>query len=351
MDRGLVYTISKPWFWVLLAFLIPMGCQVEHPAYNTRFMAFGTLVDLSIIGVNRDIAQEAARILEQDFTFMHQAWHAWDPGPLGRVNRLIAKGEDFPVPPSVLPLIRLGKLYEEQSGGLFNPAIGRLINLWGFHTDAPERRPPPPPEAIRTLLKSSPGMADLELDGIMLRSSNPQVQLDFGAFGKGYGIDLAIAHLREMGIHNAIVNAGGDLRAIGDRGGRPWRIAIRRPSGGVLAIIEVSGDESVFTSGDYERNFVYEGETYHHIIDPRTGYPAKGSRSITVLHTDAATTDAAATALFVAGPDNWISVARAMRIKYVLLMDNTGTIHMTPAMARRIEFMDQEPDIKLSEPL
>ncbi len=351
MDVGRVNTIFKLWFWVLLAPLMLMGCQVEHPAYNTRFMAFGTLVDLSIIGVDRDSAQEAARALEQDFAFMHQAWHAWDPGPLGRVNRLIAKGEDFSVPPSVLPLIRLGKLYAEQSGGLFNPAIGRLINLWGFHTDAPEYRPPPPPEAIRTLLKSSPDMADLELDGIMLRSTNLEVQLDFGGFGKGYGIDLAIAHLREMGIHNAIINAGGDLRAIGDRGGRPWRIAIRRPSGGVLAIIEVSGDESVFTSGDYERNFVYEGKTYHHIIDPRTGYPAQGSRSLTVLHTDAATADAAATALYVAGPNDWITVALAMGIKYVLLMDDTGTIHMTPAMARRVEFMDQEPDIKLSEPL
>ncbi len=351
MNEDSIRSLFRPWPWVLLIFLPLAACQMDEPAYTTRFMAFGTLIDLSIIGVDRTTAEQAASALEQDFAFMHQAWHAWDPGPLGRVNRLITHKEGFSVPPSVLPLIRLGKLYEEQSGGLFNPAIGRLIDLWGFHSDAPECRPPPPPEAIRALLKSAPGMSDLDLEGIMLRSRNPVVQLDFGAFGKGYGIDLAIAHLREMGIRNAIINAGGDLRAIGDRGGRPWRIAIRRPSGGVLAIVEVSGDESVFTSGDYERNFVYEGETYHHIIDPRTGYPAKGSRSVTVLHTDAATADAAATALFVAGPENWVHVARSMGIKYVLLMDNTGTMHMTPAMARRVKFMEQEPDIKLSEPL
>ena len=149
-------------------------------------------------------------------------------------------------------------------------------------------------------------MSDLHIDGIHLSSTNPTVQLDFGAFGKGYGIDLAIEKLRKMGIENAIVNAGGDLRAIGSRSGTPWRIAIRRPSGaGVLGVIKTDSDESIFTSGDYERNFVWQGVRYHHIIDPRTGYPAKGVSSVTVIHTDATTADAAATALFVAGMKDW----------------------------------------------
>jgi thiamine biosynthesis lipoprotein len=334
-----------------LVVLTVSACKREQPVYNTRFLAFGTLVDLSIIGVSRDTANRASQALEQDFAFMHHAWHAWDPGPLGRVNQLIRKGETFSAPPSVLPLLKLAQRFSEQSGGLFNPAIGHLIDLWGFHTDDPECRPPPPPEAIRNLVRSNPSMGDLTLDGILMHSNNPDVKLDFGAFGKGYGIDLAIAHLREMGIHNAIVNAGGDLRAIGDRDGQPWRIAVRRPSGGVFATLEVSGDESVFTSGDYERYFVYEGETYHHIIDPRTGYPARGSRSVTVVHSDAATADAAATALFVAGPEQWVEVARGMGIKQVLLLDVAGTIHMTPAMAQRVKFLDREPDIKLSPPL
>ena len=335
----------------LLIILSIMGCKREQPVYNTRFLAFGTLVDLSIIGIDKETADRASNTLEQDFAFMHQAWHAWDPGPLGRVNRLIQQGETFSVPPSILPMIKLGQRYTEQSGGLFNPAIGQLVDLWGFHIDEPECRPPPPPEAIRNLVRSAPSMADLTLDGIEMYSSNPDVKLDFGAFGKGYGIDLAIAHLRELGIRNAIVNAGGDLRAIGDRDGQPWRIAIRRPNGGVFATIEVAGDESVFTSGDYERYFVYEGESYHHIIDPRNGYPARGSKSVTVVHSNAATADAAATALFVAGPNEWVEVARNMGVSQVLLMDQAGTIHMTPAMAKRVKFLEREPDIKLSPPL
>jgi len=119
----------------------------------------------------------------------------------------------------------------------------------------------------------------------------------------------------------------------------------------VLAIVEVSGDESVFTAGGRERSFIYEGKSYHDIIDPRTGYPALGARAVTVLHGNGVTADAAAHALFIAGPEGWVPVARDMGIHYVLLVDDAGTLHMTPAMARRLKLLDKEPDIRLSEPL
>ncbi len=327
------------------------GCRGKTPVYTTRFVAFGTLIDLSLVGVDRAKAEDASELIERDFQFMHRAWHAWEPGPMGRVNQLLGSGQQFAAPPSVLPLVRLSQLHAERSGNLFNPAIGQLIDLWGFHADSPECRPPPQASDIERLVGANPEISDVHIDGILMRSDNPSVKLDFGAIGKGYGIDLAIAHLRELGIENAMLNAGGDLRAIGDRDGQPWRVAIRSPTGGVLAIIGVSGDESVFTSGDYERNFIYEGKTYHHIIDPRTGWPAEGTRSVTVVHTDATTADAAATALFVAGPERWLEVARDMGIGYVLLMDSEGTIHMNPAMAKRVQLMDQDAEVEISPPL
>jgi thiamine biosynthesis lipoprotein len=111
------------------------------------------------------------------------------------------------------------------------------------------------------------------------------------------------------------------------------------------------GDESVFTSGDYERNFNWKGKRYHHIIDPRTGYPAIGTKSVTVIHQDAATADAAATALFVAGPDNWYNIAQKMGIKYVLLVDSQDRAHMNPAMKRRLKFDGKQFKIHLSPPL
>jgi thiamine biosynthesis lipoprotein len=160
---------------------------------------------------------------------------------------------------------------------------------------------------------------------------------------------MAIDLLRSRGIGNAIVNAGGDLRAIGRHGNRPWRIGVRDPRGeGVLAAIDTEGDESVFTSGDYERYFVYQGRRYHHIIDPRDGYPTQGVTSVTVIHREAALADAAATALFVAGPGDWPRVAALLGVEQVMLVETSGTIQMTPEMEARTWLMpDPKPEVTI----
>jgi thiamine biosynthesis lipoprotein len=189
-------------------------------------------------------------------------------------------------------------------------------------------------------------MNDLVLEGTHVSSTNRAVQLDFGAFAKGYGVGRAVEHLRRMGIENLIVNAGGDLRAIGAHGNRPWRIGISNPTAqGVIASVEINHDECVFTSGDYERFFEFRNRRYHHIIDPRTGYPARGTTSVTVIHKDGGTADAAATALFIAGPDQWQTIAHAMGVRDVLLIDGQGRARMTPSMAKRIQFEIDPPPL------
>lgn len=337
---------------LLIALLLLGGCEKDQPVYNSRFLAFGTLTDISIVGIPRKRAESAVDTLEDDFAIMHKAWHAWAPGPLTRTNNLLAEGVRFAVPPSVLTLMKKSRELARQSDQLFNPAVGRLIRLWGFQSDTIKDQRPPDDAAIAKLLEANPSMEDIQIDGIHAQCSNPAVQLDFGAIGKGYGIDLAIEHLKEMGIKNAIVNSGGDLRAIGSRSGHPWRIAIRSPSGsGTLGFLYVSGDESVFTSGDYERNYLWQGTLYHHIIDPRTGYPARGTRSVTVIHENATVADAAATALFVAGPKNWHRIAKQMGIKYVLLIDEHNVVHMNPAMQKRVQLMNKNQALAISKPL
>jgi thiamine biosynthesis lipoprotein len=181
-------------------------------------------------------------------------------------------------------------------------------------------------------------MSDLRFDGHRLSSTNPAVQLDVGAFAKGYAVDEAIALLQQRGIDNAIVNAGGDLRAIGRHGDRPWHIGIRHPrEPGVIAALDTVGDESVFTSGTYERYYDYDGHRYQHIIDPRSGHPSAGTLSVTVIDDNAATADAAATALLIAGPRQWTTVARHMGIDKAMLIDDQMTVYMTPAMQQRVE--------------
>lgn len=330
---------------LLAALILLSACQREVPIHTERLLAMGTIIEISLWGVPPEQATPALAAVEHELQALHQAWHPWAPGPMQQTNERLASTDWFEADLAVLPLIESGKRLSAASGGLFNPAIGRLIALWGWHQDErPAGLPPPDPAAIERLLAARPGMDDVLVDGPRLRSTNPAVQLDMGALAKGAAVDRVVEQLRARGIDNAIVNAGGDLRAIGRPGARPWRIGIRQPRGeGVLAALEVSGDESVFTSGDYERYFVHQGTRYHHILDPRSGYPARGSISVTLLGPDATTADAAATALFVAGPQAWPEVAQAMGISAVMLVAEDGHIELSPAMAERIVF-DVEPE-------
>lgn len=335
--------------WTLLFILLISGCERADPVYNRQFLTFGTMTNISIIGVSHKKAERAADIIEQDFQIMHDTWHAWDPGPLMRTNQLLTQSDYFAAPPSLFPLYQQAKKLAIASDNLFNPTIGKLLKAWGFQGSKHKKCSKIPSEdTIKTLVAANPEISDISTNDYYMYSRNPSVQLDFGAIGKGYGIDLAIQHLREIGIHNAIVNSGGDLRAIGSREGQPWRIAIRSPSGsGVIGFIESVDDSSIFTSGNYERNFISKGKLYHHIIDPRTGFPAEGSQAVTVIHDNATTADAASTALFIAGPDDWPRIAARMGIKSVLLIDKKGVFHMSPEMKKRVRLLDEDAQIQI----
>jgi len=338
-----------------LAALLSVGCDSQKPTplyeLNETAYTFGTLVDVTIIGVDEQQANDAYTALLEDFSYMHNTWHAWQNNALRRINNLLKTGANFTLTPSVFPLIQQAQALSKQSENLFNPAIGEMVALWGFHSSEPDEFAiPPSDDEINALLNAAPKMADIDVEGLNMRGNNAHLQLDFGAFAKGVAVDVAIEHLRELGIKHAIVNAGGDLRAIGQHDDRPWHIGIRDPrSEGIIAALDIGDGESVFTSGDYERFFEHEGKRYHHIIDPRTGYPATGTRSVTVIHDSGAVADAAATALFIAGADNWQRIAKSMSIEHVMLIDEQGIVHMTPAMAERIEFLQPPGKIRLSE--
>ncbi|MAT66258.1 MAG: thiamine biosynthesis protein ApbE [Gammaproteobacteria bacterium] len=333
----------------LLAAILLAACRpAEAPLLERRFIALGTIVDITLFGVDAEQADPVLAAVERDFHRLHHDWHAWEDSRLTAINTALQQGGQAPVPADLMAVLERARALNRSSDGLFEPAIGGLMALWGFHSnDLPDRVPDA--AAIEAWLAGRPRMTDLELQDGRARTDNPRLQLDLGAFAKGVAVDRAIAALRAAGIDNAIVNAGGDLRAIGARE-RPWRIGIRHPRApGVLASIETRGDESIFTSGDYERYFEAEGTRYHHIIDPRSGYPARGTASLTVIHTEAATADAAAPALFVAG-DAWPRTAADMGINRVMRVRADGTVEMTPAMAGRIRFeTETEPAVMLRE--
>jgi thiamine biosynthesis lipoprotein len=338
---------------LLLTVLAGACSNGDSKVYHDQFFAFGTLIDITLYGADPDLAAQASEAIASDFHSLHLEWHAWQPGPLTATNALLAQAEPFRGNPAILPVIREANRLAHLSGGLFNPTIGKLVALWGFHDNALPVGTLPDREAIAALVALAPTPGDIAIRDGMVSNSNPAVQYDLGAFAKGYAIDRVMERLRSLGIENAIINAGGDLRAIGRHGNRPWRVGIRHPrQEGILASIDIEEDASIFTSGDYERFFEVDGTRYHHIIDPRSGYPADKVTSVTVIHGSAATADAAATALFVAGPGHWTGVARSMGVELVMLVDTSGVIHMTPGMQQRVRFEPGvAPELGISEPL
>ncbi len=325
----------------------------EKAAHKAQFMAMGTLVDIAIWGSD-DQADQAINDVMRIMNNINKTWHAWQPSALTQLNKNLQTSETAIVSRQLLPLLKQAKLLSQKSQGYFEPNIGALSQLWGFQQDSAPSGPPPSPTEINALLERTPSISTLVFSDDTVTRTNAHIQLDLGAIAKGYAVDLGIQRLKELGIKNAIINAGGDLRAIGAHGKRAWRIGVRdpRPSqqGGILASIDTQNDESVFTSGDYERYFIYENKRYHHILNPKTGYPSKDFTSVTVIHNNATEADAIATALMVAGKAHWQEVARSMQSKNILLIDTEDRIILTPAMKERVHFLKETSSIEIITP-
>ena len=156
--------------------------------------------------------------------------------------------------------------------------------------------------------------------------------IGLGGVAKGYAVDRACGVLRRAGLEHFVVNSGGDLRAFGTHEGQLWRAAIRDPRGpGNVAVLPLS-NLALATSGDYERYAVIDGRRYCHIIDPRTGRPADGCRSVSVLAPTAALADALATAVFVLGPERGLALAEGWDGVECFIIDAEGGKHLSAGL-------------------
>jgi thiamine biosynthesis lipoprotein len=328
----------------LVALLVACSPAPTESSYERTIYVFGTLVTLTLWGVEPHRAETIGDQVERELQRMHDTWHAWKPSEVTELNRAIARGEPFRVTPDVADLIRLSKQTYRSSDHLFDAADGHLFALWGFEQDEPPTGPPPTPEQVAAIVEEHASMDDVDLEGDVVRSRNPEVALDFGGIAKGCAGQVILAKLKREGVRNAILNAGGGLQVMGQHGERRWRVGIRAPQGsGVVAVVELGPqEEAVHTSGNYERYREYHGKRYQHIIDPRTGLPAEHIVSATVIDANGAIADAAATALVVAGPKDWQRIAERMGIDQAILIDDQGTVYMTPKMEKRVAF-EQRP--------
>lgn len=336
---------------VAISAVLLNGCgRGETPVHVSQFDAFGIRIDMQILGASEQLAAEVAEQTARDFALIEYSLGLEQPGPMQRVNELLATTEPFAAPPALLPLLAQSRALSQSSNQLFNPAIGMLTELWQPDPVTGQCGRPPDAESIARVVAAAPTLEDISLNGIELLSDNPAAKLDFGAVIRAYAADIAVANMRARGIRGAMIRIGNDLRLIGDRAGQPWRVPVLRGSGGaVLGTLDLRGDFSVVTFGRFQSPCIRDNQEYSRIVDPRTGYPVQGTQLVTVLHSgDAVTAAAAATALFVAGPEQWGQVARAMGISAALLIDESGGIHLSPAMEHHLRIIDRNAQVSLS---
>lgn len=330
-------------FLMIIASLLLTSCSQPGPqVFSDQFFTFGTNISVSIFTHDKEMALKGFTAIRSKFNELNRKLHPWNPGELNSLNRAIAESKSIEISPLLTDLIQAGQRFNTQSNGLFDPAIGSLVKLWKFDQSANIHTSIPSDSEITNITSQRPSIVDVVIDpNGYAHCKNDLVRLDFGGFAKGYAADKAIKILKDIGIDNAIVNAGGDLKSIGNKDGTPWMVGIRNPfSAGAVASVAISNELSVFTSGNYERFFDKDGTKFHHIIDPETGFPTTLMASVTVIHDSGILADAAATALFVAGPNRWQQVAKSLGVNKVMLITSEKEIILTPEMDERITILD-----------
>ncbi len=269
--------------------------------FRTRTM--GTWATLSLVTADSaavaDLAYAALRSLHHTDSLMTN-WTA--TSEVARLNRVAGAGPT-PVHPQVMQVLATARSVAEASGGAFDVTIEPLVRLWGFIGGAPRV----PPAAAIEAARADVGWQLVRLDPAtgQVAYARPGVGIDLGGIAKGWGVDQVAALLAAAGTADALIDLSGNMIARGAAPGRQgWLVGIRDPEDRVPYLATVLlRDEAVATSGAYAQFVSEGGRRYGHILDPRTGWPAEGLLSATVVAASGTAADAWATALFVLGPD------------------------------------------------
>jgi len=282
-----------------LSFALLCGCQNQQLYTDNRVM-MGTFVQVS------SPYKEAASIVFAEIKRIEDLLSKYNPD--SEISKLNKSGKLY-VSPETFYIIKKSKEFWQLSDGAFDITVGVLVDLWGF-TD--KKYSLPAEERIKNVLEL------VGSDKIILHDKDNIVEfktlgmnLDLGAIAKGYALDCAADKLKKAGINSCLINAGGQVYCLGDKFGKPWKIAIRDPREKDFAGYLELKDKSVSTSGDYEQYFIRNKHRYSHILNPKTGFSAdSGIISVTVIASSGLTADALSTAIFVLGKEKGEALAK-----------------------------------------
>lgn len=327
-------------FLAVLGLCLISSCFMHREAtYKKTKELMDTFVTVTVVS---DSAEKGNEAIEKAFAtigkFGALVNFFSDESEVSNINRN-AGVMPVKVSPETLEVIDKAVFVAAKSGGAFDPTIGPVMKLWDFHNNI-KASADDIKKGLR-LVDYRNIIIDREKSTVFLRHKG--MMLDPGGIAKGYAADLAVKTLKEQGIRAGVVAAAGDIRTFGARpDGKPWNIGIKNPrpvkgsTNDILAVIGL-GDKAISTSGDYERFFIEDGQRYHHILDPKTGYPAGGCRSVTIITGRGVFTDAFSTAVFVLGPEKGLKLAQDEEME-ALIVDVNGKIFMTPGLKEKLKF-------------
>lgn len=310
-----------------------MGTKVHVIAYTTPA--------LDSAGVERAIGGALAEVRR-----LEKLLSEWDPASeISRAN--LAAGTPVPVGPETFAVLEKGLWAGRVSEGTFDVTFETMSDLWRFGSAADRDPKPPSAEAVA----KRRGLVDYRL--VVLDASARTVtvpagrRIGLGGIAKGYIVDRGAAELRRAGVAAFLFQAGGDLYGAGRKpDGSAWVSGIQDPRGPndrFFAVIDLE-DHAFSTAGDYARSFVHDGRRYHHILDPRTGFPATASRSVTVWAPDALTADALDDAVFILGTEKGLALAESVDGVGCVIVDAKNSVHVSRRLEGRVRLLGAPSD-------
>ncbi|HJZ72749.1 MAG TPA: FAD:protein FMN transferase [Vicinamibacterales bacterium] len=250
------------------------------------------------------------------------------------------------VSPDVREALRAARQVSEWTGGKFDVTFGPLADLWKFDHQN-EDHSVPAADAVRSRLPLI-DYRQIEIDDragtVFLR--RPGMQVHLGGIGKGYAVERAAAILRRAGLADFMIQAGGDLYVAGLKAGRPWRLGIndpRGPDGKSFATLDLT-DSTFSTSGDYARSFIKDGIRYHHIIDPSTGQPARGCRSVTIVADSPLLADGLSTGVFLLGPEAGMALIERLPHVEGVIVSAKNEVLISSGLEGKVTLLSQPTD-------
>lgn len=334
---------------VLLA-LAAAACAKQPPGPTKVFDArgaMGTYVAITLYAPSEAVGRKA---LEAAFAQVEQVEQAASTyRATSGISKLAAAagGPPMAISSCLAGVLRRGMEVAEETEGAFDMTCGPLVRLWR-KTWKHGQAPSPEQLAAARALVDRDGLK-LSPDGKKARLLKPGMSLALGGIAKGYAVDLAVAAIRRAGISAALVDAGGDIYALGSPPRRArWLVGVRDPAkpGEILPKALAVRDRAVATSGDYLQFGTVKGHRYSHILDPRTGRPVEQMASVTVVAPDATTADAYATAASVLGPRNAIAFGeKHPGVEFlVIYRDGERLVELRTSGFARLEVVPEKGD-------